>query len=333
MWAIRNFTPYKAASSWGRNKDGVHEWLVAVKGTFDIRSDGSLSLADEQLDPLLVPEYTGEPGLSSLLYDTDVVAPKFTTDVLLNATAHAPGGRASTNFLVEARIGAIHKVIRVVGNRFWGYGLLDEHSEPEPVTQVPIVYERAYGGYDHTDADPRHHRLDTRNPVGRGLVAKISRRKGQPLPNLEYPDGALDKAGPAGFGPIDSFWSPRRELAGTYDSNWSERRRPLLPEDWDPLSLLCSPLDQRPDTHLRGGEFVELINLTPTGRLRFMLPKVHISFRTRFGSRTEEHRSRLSSVIIEPEHPRVIMIWQTHLICHNDGDYLDETIVREKRYI
>ena len=34
MWSIANHTPYKVGSTWGRDKDGVHEWIVAVKGTF-----------------------------------------------------------------------------------------------------------------------------------------------------------------------------------------------------------------------------------------------------------------------------------------------------------
>jgi hypothetical protein len=143
----------------------------------------------------------------------------------------------------------------------------------------------------------------------------------------------LEKAGPAGFGAIDSFWSPRRELGGTYDKNWEENRRPLLPEDWDPISLQCSPDDQRPKKHLRGGEPVELLGLTPSGVLRFSLPKVYLTFSTRIDDRVEEHRSRLATVIIEPDHPRVIMVWQSVLLCPTNGDYLDETIVREKAYI
>lgn len=78
---------------------------------------------------------------------------------------------------------------------------------------------------------------------------------------------------------------------------------------------------------------MELINLTPAGKLRFALPKVYLAFNTRINGRTQEHRSRLSTVIIEPDHPRVIMVWQSSLSCPTDVDYLDETVVREKPYI
>lgn len=333
MWAVTNHTPYKVKKTWGRNKEDVHEWIVAVKGTFDIKPDGSLRLADEQLEPLLLPEYNGEPCVSSLRYDADLVAAKPTTDVIINGTAYAPKGRPSTDFLVSVRIDKVHKVIRAVGNRRWKRGLFGlKPSAAEPITELSIIYERAYGGYDQTDPDPKKQRMDPRNPVGCGVVAMSNNRLGKSLPNFEYPKGKLETAGAAGFGAIDSHWSPRRELAGTYDKAWQENRLPLLPEDWDPHSLLCSPADQRPKTHLEGGELVDLINLTPNGRLRFALPKVHLTFRTSFSmlfhTRTEEHWGRLVTVIVEPDHSRVILVWLSTLACRTDGDYLEETVVK-----
>lgn len=333
MWALDNRTPYKADSTWGRDKDGVHEWIVAAKGTFDIEPEGSLKRAEEQLAPLLMAEYNGEPGASSLRYDADLVAPKPTTDVVINGTAYAPKGRPSTDFVVSAQVDRVCKTIRVRGNRRWRRGAFGVGpSSAEPVAEVPIVYERAYGGYDQTDPDPKKQYMDARNPVGCGAAAKTRHLIGQPVPNFEYPNGDLEKPNPAGFGAIDSFWSPRRELNGTYDKAWEQKRRPLLPEDWDPRSLLCSPVDQQPKSHLRGGEFVELINLTRDGVLRFVLPKVYFTFSTRFGRRTEEHRSRLATVIIEPDYPRVVMVWSTALTCRTDVDYLDETVINEKAY-
>lgn len=331
MWRVLNHTPYKAGRTWARNKDGVHEWIVALKGTFDIKPNGTVELAKEQLPPLLVAEYNGEPGISSLRYDADLVAPKPTTDIIINGTAYAPKGRPSKDFLISIRVATVKKTIRVVGNRRWENGWFGlRHSRVEPVIKVPIVYERAYGGSDLTDPNPKKQRMDVRNPVGCGVVAQRSHRLGQPLPNFRYPYGSIRKAGPAGFGAIDTHWSPRLELMGTYDKTWMDKRRPLLAEDWDPRSLLCSPADQRPITHLRGGEPVELLNLTPGGTLSFALPKGYFVFRTRFGNRIKEHLSNLSSIIIEPDYPRVIMVWLTSLSVRNDGDYLDETVVTEK---
>jgi hypothetical protein len=330
MWAVLNCTPYAADRSWGRDKNGVHEWIVAVKATFDVKPNGNLVLADEQPPPLLVPEYNGKDGASSLRYEADLVGPKPATDVVLNGTAYAPQGRPTAEFPVSLRLGSMHKIIKVVGHRAWKHGMFGgSPSAPEPVTQVPIVYERAYGGFDQSDLDPKKHRLDARNPVGCGMVTQA----GQPLPSFEYPSGRIEEAGPAGFGALASYWSPRRELSGTYDEAWQKGRFPLLPEDWDPRCLLCSPADQRLDGYLRGGELVELENLTPDGKLRFTLPKVYLRFRTRIDKRTEEHQGRLSTVVIEPDLWRLTMVWQSCLKVRTNVDYLDETIVSEKPHI
>jgi hypothetical protein len=202
-----------------------------------------------------------------------------------------------------------------------------------PLSKVPIIYERAYGGFDQRDPDPRNQRIDLRNPVGLGVTAAGTSQAGMALPNFEYPDGRLDKTGPAGFGAIDCHWSPRRELGGTYDEAWQRSRMPLLPEDWDDRSLLCSPADQRPSNHLRGGEFVELTNLTPGGELRFQLPRIHLTFSTRVDGKAMEHRGQLSTVVIEPDRARVILVWTTSLACRQHMDYLEETLIRHKPVI
>ena len=327
MWAVVNHTPYGTGRVWGRDKNGVHEWIVGVRATYDVQPNGELKLADEQVPPLLLPEYNGEDGVSSLRYEADLVGPKPATDVILNGTAYAPKGKPAAEFLVSMSVGSVRKVIKVVGNRSWQQGTLGPKlSELEPVTTVPIVYERAYGGFDQENPDPRKQKIDLRNPTGCGITSNV----GQSLPNFEYPSGNIRKAGPAGFGALASYWSPRSEFCGTYDEDWKKRRFPLLPEDWDSRSLLCSPADQRPNGYLHGGELVELENLTPGGKLRFTLPKVPLRFRTNIDGRKEEHQGQLATVIIEPDSPRVVMVWQSVLSVRNDGDYLEETVVTEK---
>ena len=184
MWAIRNYTRYKAGKTWARDKQGVHEWIVAVKATFDIQPDSRLSVAEEQVEPLLAPEYSGEPGLSSLRYEADLVSPKPATDILINGTAYAPGGTPSSEFLVAARFGAVKKTLRVRGDRIRGDGAFGGYNLARPLTQVPIVYERAFGGYDCSDPDVQKHRMDPRNPVGCGLKSHAGTPIGTALPNF-----------------------------------------------------------------------------------------------------------------------------------------------------
>src|SRR5262245_29118981 len=105
MWAINNRTPYATGRNWTRGKTGAHYWIVAVKATFTVTPYGPLKLADEQTPVILAPEYYGEPGVSSLKYDSELLAIKPATDVLVNAFAHAPGGRPTPQVPVSLRIG------------------------------------------------------------------------------------------------------------------------------------------------------------------------------------------------------------------------------------
>lgn len=338
MWETKTRTPYAVGHAWGRNQDGVHEWIVAVRATFDLKSNGKVLLADEQPAPVLVPEYNGEDGLSSLRCEADVVSGKPATDVILNGTAYAPQGKPAREFEVGMQVDGVQKRLRVIGERIWVRGPAGlSPSATVPVAELPIVYERAYGGYDASHPDVTKHKLDVRNPVGRGVTISSDRLLDQPLHNFEYPGGSAEKAGPAGFGTIAASWAPRIHLQGTYDAAWEKNRRPLLPSDWDPKSTLCSPADQRPSTHLHGGERVQLLNLTREGFLQFDLPKIYLTFTTVFsapsGRRTEEHRSRLSTVRIEPDTMRLSMVWVSTLLVHEHEDYLDQTMVREKPYV
>ena len=186
-WAIDNHTPFAAERAWGRDKDGVPEWFVAVRGTFDIKPEGTLAIADEQ-SRRCSSEYNGDDGVSSLRYDVDLVAPKPTTDVLINGTAYAPKGRPARSSWSRCERRARGQE-GDQGRRQSGAGT--GRVRPSPRRQnrsprSPSSTSALYGGYDRTDPDPKKQRMDPRNPVGCGLVVP----EGQPLPNFEYQDGA-----------------------------------------------------------------------------------------------------------------------------------------------
>lgn len=338
MWLLHNRTPYAADRTWVQDPDGAKRWVVVVKATFAIHADGRLTLADEQLPPLIAPEYHGVDGASSLRYEADLAPPKPGTDVILIGHAHAPAGRPTRHVAVALGVGSRRKILEVTGDRVWKRSLLGTvvSSSPAPFLRLPLVYERAYGGHDTSAPDPARQRMFACNPVGRGHVIHRSSLLGQPVANVEHPGAPPGARGAAGFGAICSHWSPRRELAGTYDARWVAERKPLLPDDFDPRFHMCAPLDQQHVPHLRGGVPIELVNLTPGGVLRLVLPKVWLAFRTRLVrrrvERREEHRAKLHTVVLEPDHPRVLLVWHTSLRCHDDADDLEDTTISEKPY-
>jgi hypothetical protein len=332
MWMLENKTPYATERNWTRDKRGIHVWIVAVKATFDIAPNGKLSLADEQIPPALAPEYRGDPNATSLRVDSDLLAVKPGTDILLDACAHAPKGKAIASVPVSFRLDRIEKTLVVHGARLYRQGLMGlTTSAPQPFVSRPIEYESAFGGTDASHANPQKHRIDARNPVGKGFAVDSKSLEGQVAHSIEYPKGDPAKAGPAGFGPLASFWSPRVERCGTYDANWENSKKPLLPDDYDDRCALSAPDDQRPSQPLRGGEMVLLENMTPEGRLLLQLPTIVPAFTTHVNGREEDHLATLTTVFLAVEKMQVSLVWQTALsVRSRDVEYLDCTDITEK---
>ena len=334
MWQVENRTPFAAERGWVRDRDGAEIWLVAVKATFDVKLDGSTEVAEEQPAVLRAPEYHGEPGTSSIKYEADLVRTKRTTDVIVVGHAYAPPGRAVTELEVGFRVGPVQKVLRVFGDRRWG---MLGPTAPEPFITMPLVYERAFGGVDQRSEQPERD-WDWNNPVGCGFAVKKAHLEGVPVPNVEFPDRLIsswdDRPAPAGFGAIGSHWQPRAAFAGTYDDNWMKSRQPLLPDDFDDRFFQYAPADQQAPHFLSGGEPVTIHNLSPAGNLRFVLPKLYLGFDTRFYDGTREiHKVRkLHSVILEPDFPRVSLVWHSPLPCPFKVQKLERTIVTLKTH-
>jgi len=237
---------------------------------------------------------------------------------------------------VGFRVGSIQKVLQVAGNRVWQS---NGPSSPEPFLKMPLVYERAFGGIDQKSSHPDRD-WDWRNPVGTGFSIARDHLTGTPLPNIEYANESVrswkDRPRPAGFGAIEGHWQPRAVFAGTYDEAWMKNRQPLLPTDFDDRFWQSAPQDQQAPAFMRGGEQVVLYRLTAgRDKLHFLLPRVFLGFETRYYDGTGElHRNRkLHTVILEPDYPRVSLVWHTALQCHVKMEKLERTIVSLKTHI
>ncbi|MBI4241712.1 MAG: DUF2169 domain-containing protein [Candidatus Rokubacteria bacterium] len=330
MWTLTEDLPFVAERAWVRDRNGAEVWLVVVRGSFDIHPDGSTRPSPDQSPVALAPVYRGDPLRSSLIYDSDLVHTKTATDVLLNGHAYAPGFRPTTHVDVTMSVGPIRKTLRVVGDRLFR-GTIQIVGTPQPFLKLPITYERTWGGVDPAAKPSSALAFDPRNPVGVGFAKHQSHLAGTPAPNVESIDSSKRRS-PAGFGPIAPHWATRLQFAGTYDEQWEKHRLPLLPDDFDDRFYQCAPDDQQVAGFIKGGELVELTNLTPGGSLRFRLPRVRLGFETVFGDGEPTlHRADLHTVILEPDTPRVIMVWHTSLPCHHRGHKLVGTEITIKR--
>jgi hypothetical protein len=321
MWQLDNRTPFAAERTWTRDRDGAEVWLVAVKCTFAITADGAIGVATTQPPVTSVPEYvdSADPGASSLRYDVDLVRTKVTTDIIVHGHAYAPQ-EPVTELEVGWQVGVVAKTLRVTGDRLWRNRAM---SAPRPFTTMPIVYERAYGGFDPYARGTASPQWSAHNPVGVGFALSASAAEALALPNFEYLDHPVrrwnDRPEPAGFGPLAAHWQPRASFAGTFDERWQRHRFPLLPDDFDDRYYQCAPADQQAPEFLAGGEPVVLTRLTPGGDLRFSLPRIVPAMDTFFYTGPPEPHAppRLHTVIIEPDFPRVSLVWHSALRCHS----------------
>lgn len=338
MWLLTNSTPFAAERTWVRDKDGAEVWLVAVRGSFLIQADGKLVLDTEQTEVSRIPKFSGKAGLSSLIDECDLVHTKVRTDVLVYGSAYSLGGRPATSVNVRLKLANIDKTLRLQGDRRWQRGILgDGLSSPEPFKQIPIVYERAFGGTDQKARDPKEHQWEPRNPVGTGFATRKEHLIDELAPNVEDPRSPYQdwrQGRPAGFGPIARHWSPRVELAGTYDEDWENTRKPLLPSNFEERFYQCAPEDQQVNGFLKGGEVVELHNMTPDGFLTFRLPKVTLALTTHFYDGTStQHRAVVHTLNLYPDKRSFQIVWHSQLPCHHKVNKLKVTGITLKKRI
>jgi hypothetical protein len=297
-------------------------YIIVLSAAFDTAPDGRTRIARQQPPPVDQDVYYGDPTRSSVRYDADFAFEKLKVDVVVNGSAYAPPGRAVPQLAVTLRIvGMIQKVLIVSGDRF----VMDGNGRPEPFAEMPIRYERAYGGSTDTSHEPR-------NPVGIGhrgcRSADAAVRSG--VANISYP-GDLpkwpgDRVKPAGFGFIARGWAPRLGYAGTFDEKWQQNQFPLLPIDFDNRFWQAAPADQQLN-ELRGGEVVEILNMTPDRRWTFIIPALDVPLSLRFCDRVEETRFSVDTVVIEPAAHRFILKGRRLIPVPSRGSPLQEVVV------
>lgn len=294
---------------------------VVVKGSFEILAHGTLALRAEQRPLEIAGRFQDpdHPAQSSYRYEPEVAPLKLATDVVLLGHAYAPTTR-TTQMDVGVRVGPLLRSLRVFGDRVWiraAGGLV--LTPPIPFERMPLCYERAFGGWDLSHANPRRHAFEPRNPVGRGFCVWWGRRDRILAPNLEsiqHPiRSPFDRPAPVGFGFVSPSWQPRARLAGTYDDAWRRLRCPLLPVDFDRrFHNAASPGLVAPG-YLHGDEAVTTVGLSPEGRLGFRLPGVPPpTVRVSLARGADRHPvANLDTVIVDLDDRVLTMIWRACL--------------------
>ena len=322
MLQIDNQTPFYAVMSVLPDGDGIDTLYVVIKATLLLRP--KLTLAPVQLPVTLADEYHGDPADSSLKQVSELHIGKLGTDVLLAGRAWAPEGQLVAASWVRLAVAERQKTIRVLGDRSWRED--GTPTAPEPFEAMPLVWERAFGGFE-----------EERNPVGVGFVGKRATAElvGHPVPNLEDPTTPLEQLGqvckPACLAPSASHWLPRRAFGGTYDERWQRTRAPFLPVDFDRRFFSCAAAEMAFDRYLQGGEPVEVRGVTPDGLLSFTLPPAYLEVEVKVGSAIERPVANLETVFLEPDENRLCLTWRAALPCDRKVLKIDRVTVTRRR--
>jgi hypothetical protein len=327
---LDNQTPFVLDRFATFDRDGGEELVAVLKATYVLEAGAEprIAEADEQ-DPIQpVDLYAGEPGLSGLLAEGELIPPKPATDVLLSAHAVAPRGHA-TSMRVGIQVGSRAQQAIVYGDRHVVQSLgVRRLSAPQPFARIPLIWENAFGGTDLSPKRPKHHAWHPQNPVGKGFFARHSRlaSDGAPAPNIDDPSRPYGpRAGrlhAVGFRPVAPHWEPRRNFAGTYDEAWLQSQAPFAPFDFDAQFHCTAPGGLRGRDRLVGGETCLVFGTTPEGMLQFRLPVVEPRFRMVFPKMARRIEAQLDTVHVDTDRMRLQLIWRGALSAHGRVDSL-----------
>lgn len=249
----------------------------------------------------------------------DECMPKERGELIVHGRCFTANRIPRTAASVRAKVGPIDKTLYVIGNRTWRRD--GTPGDPEPFTEMPIHYSRAFGGEGYP-----------LNPIGIGF-AKV-KENGQEIhrmPNIEWPGRLIqsksDRPAPAGFGAFDITWAQRWPKVGTYDMKWVREQLPGLAKDMDLSMWNAAPEDQQLKSgFFEGSEEILLQNLHPElpqieGRLPGIMGRCFVTQKTIHGEVFCEIPLHLDTVQLFPHHQRCALsfrgIWP---IAEDDAD-------------
>ena len=356
MPKLINQAPFPNFRYYSLDNSGHEFGIIIVKATYAIAPSGGLLVAEEQAPMIFTDKCHGAVNVTSLWHPSDLVPNKPRTDIIINAIARSPGGRPQRDWTcgikIETAEGAVvvNKELRVTGPRFWRpkwrVALNEkqkqdwrkhrhafkawELSEPEPITELPLHYEYAYGGLLQRGLDHNGKPImatDHRNPLGRGWIDPefTDLTIPQPAPQIELASEPITdpyhKYIPQGLGPIPPAWLPRRPLGGTFDDEWNANVWPNWPSDYSFAYNNSAHPDLICPDYLNGNERIVLLNLfagIPELRLNLPGDRMSIEF-VRADDSVEKKDMNLDTVFLDiasSEHGdcHVFLSWRVNFV-------------------
>lgn len=270
MINLQPHTWYQLALTPGWTREGIAAEILVAKASFQYDNTGIVSPL-EQSEPLLQADAYPDDDLEHFAPTAinEMVPFKQGAELIFYARAHCQKPRPA--FLVKAELTtasgiAWHKEVTVIGPRRWRASIWGAtFTDPEPITELPISYEYAYGGRHPDKPDDSF----PTNPVGLGYLGRgfgKASYKGMPVPQLEpirkRVKSPANQPNPIGLGPIPAHWQPRIEAFSSLDAEKAARLEFPFSGPLPPTAYHSAPGDQWFDQPLAGPCTLVLTGLT-----------------------------------------------------------------------
>ncbi len=304
---LANATRFAALDVPTLDRAGREVVVVIVKATFKLGKDGKLVPADAPA-PVRVADVLRDPKnpeRSSVLYPSDVCTDKRGTDVVILGKAMAKKKVPYVDVGISAKAKTVS--LRVHGMREYFRGIMEVAiSAAVPFEEMPIEWERAYGGVSED-----HAVVEARNPAGVGVAKSDKTLVGKLAPQIEHPGAphktSKDKHPPAGIGAILPHWAPRAAYAGTFDAEWKKTRMPLMPLDFDVRHNNVASSALVFEHGLAPGDPISILGMS-ADLFAFALPPLPIVLEARYDDRTDVARPSIDTVLIEPNNGQLELV-------------------------
>lgn len=265
--------------------DETEVGVVLVKASFVRRTDGGFRSDGAPPEICMDDVFDGDDiSCAPLAQEQDLAPGKRGTDLIINAIARSPDGKAMTDWAVRAEIeNRLSYGFQVRGPSEWRSGFTGwKLTAPELVNEVPITYALAYGGSAPSGDDDTPDEIFEFNPAGIGHTnsARIKAREAFAAPQIgdiaEFitadPSAEMTVHGTR---PIAKAWLPRRGFAGTFDGVWQRERHPRMPKNYSLQFWNTAPTALQLADPLLGTEVVRLTGMShSTEAIEIPLPAV-----------------------------------------------------------
>jgi hypothetical protein len=339
---------YDSKITFGLGEDRIPIVSVLAKSSYKFRKDSFELRPLENITPLSDQDSyngIGDPHLNSVYKPNESIPYKKYTDIVLVGAIKTYQKKKVPLLDVGIEVLGRKKIVRVYGDRYCTYqkNEFPLYSEPKNFVEMPVEYERAYGGKDTISIFNETYTYP-RNPIGKGyallntphLIDELQ------LPNYEDPNDLLlpnklitekphnwnNLPLPQGFGWVAPNTYPRSSFAGIVPAYISVDEIPkeallgIVPKNQVALSRQLKLPSYNAQfnngaslgmiyDYLKPKSNIKLANFFEESRLmEFQLPRIEPVIYLDIGKGQKKLTTELQTIIINIDTHTIDIIWQ-----------------------